>query len=246
MRHRIEDLPTSSGIVQDGVQPAAPVTPPSRSTRSGSAREPDLWRVPRCWPGKTVAILCGGASLRSMDVNVFYALHRVIAINQAHRLAPWADWCYGCDPRFWWTADRAALGFKGQRIVVRPATKAVSSALVKVARAGVSVLRHAGRGIFGASPDPGVVRGNNGLAQVLSIIHHTGARRVLLLGADMRPGRWHDDVPRVPEPDYARLVIPTFEPLVQPLEQAGVEVLNHTPGSALHWWPRVTLKEAFS
>ena len=64
---------------------------------------------------------------------------------------------------------------------------------------------------MGASPDPATVRGNSSLAQVLSVIAHTGAARVLLLGADMKPGRWHRGYPGQPEPDYARQVIPTFE-----------------------------------
>jgi hypothetical protein len=112
-----------------------------------------------------------------------------------------------------------------------------------------TVLRHTGLDYpqpvprhEGASPDPVVVRGNNSLFQVLSVIAHTGVRMVLLLGADMRGGHFHRGYPEQGEPDYDGQIIPPFGTLVQPLESAGVTVFNCCPASALPWWPRVPLR----
>ena len=46
-------------------------------------------RVPRLWPGETVAILGGGPSLTPADVDFCRDKARVIAIKEAHRLAPY-------------------------------------------------------------------------------------------------------------------------------------------------------------
>jgi hypothetical protein len=227
------------------------VSSASAAFASSRPEQIEHWSVPRCFAGRTIAILCGGKSLRLEDIEKLKGRRiRIIAINRAFELAPKADWLYGCDAERFWTWHPEALAFKGTKITVMPAHKPPSSALLRLAAAGVHVLRHAGRDLSteiraggGASPDPGEVRGNCSLAQVLSIIAHTGAAQVLLLGADMRPGRWHDGYPGQPEPDYARQVIPGFASLVRPLAEAGVDVVNVTPGSALPWWPRVSIEE---
>ena len=86
-----------------------------------------------------------------------------------------------------------------------------------------------------------MVRGNNSLFQILSVIAHTGASTVLLLGADMHGGHWHAGW-KSGGPNFAGNVIPKFQSLVKPLADAGVEVLNCTPGSKLPWWPMVDLQ----
>jgi len=39
----------------------------------------------------------------------------VLAINDAYRLAPWADWLYACDDRWWrFHHEAVAAGFQGE------------------------------------------------------------------------------------------------------------------------------------
>lgn len=177
---------------------------------------------------------------------------KVIAINRAYRLAPWADWLWGCDAdRFWaWHSD--AVDFAGTKIVIRPCGDASSyparwAKLAELAAAGVNILRHSAREYpgparhEGASSDPAVVYGNNSLYQILSVIAHTGASTVLLIWADMTGGHWHEGY-STGEPDYAISIVPYFETLVQPLKKAGVTVINCTPGSAIPYWPVLQLE----
>jgi hypothetical protein len=52
--------------------------------------------VPKLWPGSTVVCLGTGPSLTAEDVEAVRGRAKVIAINNAHALAPWADVLYAC------------------------------------------------------------------------------------------------------------------------------------------------------
>ena len=218
---------------------------------------PDIawWQVPRCWPGQTVALLGGGESLTTAQVNACRGVCRVVAINRAFRPAPWADWLWGCDadPHRFWGTHPDALEFDGVKIVIRGArsvSRETLRSLDRLSQSGVRVLRHSARDYpapscvhEGMSPDPAVMRGNNALFQILSIIVHTGAARVLLLGADMRGNHWHGGYKGQGQPNYAQSIIPPFATLVRPLDAAGVDVVNCSPGSALQTFPQAALGE---
>jgi hypothetical protein len=140
--------------------------------------------------------------------------------------------------------DPDAWEFAGLKITAwSPALPAVHlQHLRPLIEIGVKVIRHAGDNRHeGESGDPGVVYGNNSLYQVLSVIRHTGARRVLLLGADMLGGHWHSAWP-MGEPNYSHSVVPKFRSLVEPL--AGIDIINCSPGSALDAFPKRDLREA--
>jgi hypothetical protein len=213
----------------------------------------EYWSVPRCWPGECVAILAGGKSLTRADVGYVAGKCRVIAINRAFQIAPTSDWLYGCDAERFWEWHPEAVQFEGVRITVRPAGNVTSMPakwpkLKQLADAGVKILRHTGPDYpnptprhEGASHHPGVVYGNNSLYQLLSVIAHTGVSTVLLLGADMRGGHWHDGY-AMAEPDYAASIVPNFAFLAKPLETAGVTVLNASPRSAITCWPMIDLR----
>lgn len=216
-----------------------------------------FWSVPRCWPGSTVAVMAGGPSLTDEVVDTLhhaaqYRHLRVVAINRAYVLAPWADWLWGCDPgRFWawcggpgrlYGSEPDAWDFEGEKIVLWSPQLSSEGRLTPhlehlrtlvEARPEVKVLCHAGDGHHeGWSGKPDVVFGNNGLYQVLSMLPHTGARKVILVGADMKSGHWHKPWP-MGEPTYENSVVPNFRTLVDPLAQARLDVVNCTPGSAL-------------
>lgn len=176
----------------------------------------DFWSVPRRWSGETVAILGGGESLTPFQVEYCrQRCWRVVAINKAFVLAPWADWLWGCDAGgFWpWHAgperlhDEDALAFRGTKITLwAPKLKTQHAARIPwLARNGVKILRHGGEGYHtGLSDDPGMVHGNNGAYQAINAIVHTGAARVILLGIDMGGGHWHEPWPQRPPAYEAR------------------------------------------
>jgi len=70
-------------------------------------RDSRLWRVPRLWPGGECFILGGGPSLKDVDMSRLKG-HRVIAVNNAFKLADWIDVMFFGDPR--WLKSRNQAG----------------------------------------------------------------------------------------------------------------------------------------
>lgn len=94
----------------------------------------------------------------------------------------------------------------------------------------------------------GVNTGSNGGYQAMNIAYLTGAKRILLLGYDMRfpNGRahWHPDHPtNVPEGHYTSYAR-RFKTALPQLKAAGVEVINCSLGSAIDAFPIMPLQEA--
>jgi hypothetical protein len=98
------------------------------------------------------------------------------------------------------------------------------------------------------SRDPArLAHGGNGGYQALNLAALAGARRIVLLGFDMKhkAGRqnWHAGHP-VKAPDrWVRQWIPRFRDLARELERDGVEVINASEETALDAFPRRPIAE---
>jgi hypothetical protein len=188
------------------------------------------WSVPRIWPGGECFILGGGPSLTLVDIDRLQG-RRVIAVNDAYRIAPWADvMFYGDGP--WLTAHRKALlDFAGLKI---------SGCATQTNEPGI---RHVYRDMInhGISRDPTEVRWNRSSgACAINLAVHFGVKRIVLLGFDMRrvdgQKHWHPDVNDDPGNPYPRF-LEVFPVIARDAEALGVEILNATPGSALTAFP---------
>jgi hypothetical protein len=76
---------------------------------------PDFWTVPCEWPGECVFIIGGGPSVLSQNIEALRG-HRVIVINSSVYAAPFADFLFFGDWR-WWNEDEnaaAVAGFAGR------------------------------------------------------------------------------------------------------------------------------------
>jgi hypothetical protein len=195
-------------------------------------------RVPTLCPGGVVVCLGGGPSLHSEDVDACRGKATVIAVNDAWRLAPWADALIASDAA-WWSHYRGVPGFTGLKVCVQPGADRWP---------GVMVLRNTGHA--GIETDPtGLRTGRNTGAAAINLAVHFGARRILLLGYDMeakdeRHSHWfgaHPQGLRGGSP-YA-LFREMFATMVGPLRAAGVEVINCSRQTALTCFPRRTLAE---
>lgn len=193
-------------------------------------------RVPRLWPGGTIACVGGGPSLTAADVA--YVRGRVtatIAINDAYRLAPWADVLYACDAK-WWYWHKGAPGFAGLKYSIDPVAGA--------RHRDVHVLKRTGD--EGLELDAGGLRsGGNSGYQAIGLAVHLGAARVILLGYDMQGGHWFGAHPNGSKPPFV-LCLQRFETLIAPLAALGVEVVNCSRESALTCFPRRSLEEALA
>lgn len=198
--------------------------------------------VEKLWPGDTFICLGGGPSLTPADVDFVRGKARVIAVNDAYRLAPWADVLYACDDRWWKWQHRERpseiAAFGGLKFSLKRESARY---------AGVQVLRNTGDQGLELSPT-GLRNGRNGGYQAINLAVHLGASRVLLLGYDMKLGEkgekhWFGEHPDHGRSPYAtfRRVFPT---IVKPLKEIGVEVFNCSRRTALACFPRVPLETA--
>lgn len=193
--------------------------------------------VPKLWPGETVVCMATGPSLTPDDAASVRGTARVIVVNDAYRLAPWADCLYAADGK-WWRWHHGVPDFAGMKYSIR------QQASQDAHKRGVVVLQNAGK--RGLSLDPSSLStGHNSGYQAINLAVHFGARRVLLLGYDMRGSHFFGAHPDNTKPPFA-LAIPAFSSLVAPLKAIGVDVINCTPNSALKCFPTVRLRDALA
>lgn len=182
----------------------------------------------------TVVCIATGPSLVQEDINACRGrVDAVIAINDAYRMAPWADYLYACDAKWWhWQGD-AIKSFAGQKFSLEPTR-------IK----GVTSLKNAGT--TGLSLDKGALKtGRNSGYQAINLAVHLGALRILLLGYDMslgHGGRAHvfGDHPDGKKPPLC-LFRRHFRTIAAPLKAAGVTVINCSRRSALTMFPKADL-----
>lgn len=167
---------------------------------------------------ETVAVLATGLSMSQAVADSAQSL-RCIAVSDTYKLAPWAEAIVAQDLS-WWHANPEAM----KASVPRYSTSWF---------VGVSRIR-GGDGISSGT--------NSGLAG-LHVAIQRGAKRVLLLGFDMRGTHYFGPHVGLKNTSEARFVEfrNQFARYAQQLR--GVEVLNCTPGSALNCFPIVDFVE---
>jgi hypothetical protein len=195
--------------------------------------------VPKLWPNGVIVCMASGPSLTQDDADYCRGkADGVIVVNTTYKMAPWADALIASDVR-WWQWHKGAPEFKG--------LKYATSKHVKWS--GVQILRNTGS--KGLELDPsGLKHGINTGYRAVNLAFHFGAKRIILLGYDMKRGdgpkrleHWHGDHP-VPSRSQYPTFIKYFLTIVDPLKEHGVEVVNCTPGSALECFPMADLRDA--
>lgn len=200
------------------------------------------WRVPPLWAGETAFILAGGPSALGQNLDLLRGRH-VIAINESYERAPWAEFLFFADLKWWVKHQAAALGFAG-RIVTT--FDAVDHPRVLHLRR-VTADKDAALPVC-TEPDALPVR-RTSLTAAIVLAKHLGARRQVLLGVDGKPaadGRAHH---------YAKSRPVQIETFVRQardimgfalqLAEAGVDIVNASPGTTFdRVWPVMSLEEA--
>lgn len=188
----------------------------------------------RMWPKSTMAIIAGGPSVTQMQVDMIPPNVPVIAINDAFRLRPNAEVLYGCDSK-WWRWHNGVPGYAGIKIgggfnAIRGGMHSgwdrVSGLYPDINM--VAINRDA---IF--EDDRNILCGNNSGYQAINLAVHLGARRIVLLGYDMKgDSHWFGD-----HPDNVPPMVSSFKPhfaaLAMRLKGMGITVFNCSPDSAL-------------
>lgn len=213
---------------------------------------PDRVTVPRLWPGSTIVCIATGPSLVEEDVAFVCGRARVIAINDAVRLAPWADILYSSDHR-WFRHYDGWPSFQGMRYGVVP--RRLRTRLGEVARRlnwprDIRVLQNTGERGLELNPMALRTGGNSGYAAI-NLAVHLGGARIVLLGYDMalreKAHFFGDHPPRIREaqPPFP-MFRKNFTTIVAPLRELGIDVINCSRETALTCFPRAALKTVFA
>lgn len=206
----------------------------------------------------TWVVIGGGPSLTTEDVDFCRGKATVLVINDGYRMAPWADALYAADHRWWISAP---VGFDLPHIELsRCVKRRICCDPGTCEMFGVEYVSHLpGIGLG----DDGIVTGNMSGTSGINIAANEGAKRILLLGFDMRGKHWFGD-----HPDTVEIPTPHGEPRIEymntvteddfqyardelsvmaaELRVRGIEVINCSRDTSLTCFPRATIQESLS
>lgn len=166
-----------------------------------------------------------------------------IAVNDAYRLLPFAEILYACDAK-WWDVHHGCPDFRGEKWSSH--SKGTNDKTAAAARWGLRLVRGAHEDGF--SMNPSVIHyGSNSGFQAINLALLMGAKRVLLVGFDMRTTAQRHFFGHHPAPLNNAMrfetLLPHFCKAARRLPP-GVEIVNCTPRSALDCFPMMNLEEA--
>lgn len=230
-------------------------------------RESDRFsEVVREWEGGMCVVLGGGSSLTRAQVGLVSAAHlagavNCIAVNDAYLWAPWADVNYFADSQFWeWQSagiEKPLIGLTAdqvrERFVAFPGQKcSIQNSGANIKDDAVHILRNksfpAQHGV-GLSADPGaLISGRNSGWQAINLAILAGAKTIVLLGFDGRPGsdgkqHWFGDHPRPTPAAFYEAMRKAFSAGEAAIKDVGVRVVNCSPGSAIDSFTKMDLAE---
>lgn len=198
---------------------------------------------------QTVWIVGGGWSLRGF---VWERLQgrRVVAVNRAHEVLPWAEVLYFSDLRFWNWYEPQLRQFKGRKCSMG------NFSVEQWAALGVERWRPTGP--YGIDFEPRCLRHGNssGYAAMNVAAQMEGVKTLVLLGFDMQaspdkvPPRgtdgvhWHSGYSIGPNPRAFDNMLHYWDTARKPLAKAGIEVLNASPASRIQCFPKCSIDEA--
>ena len=205
--------------------------------------------VPRLAEATSGRVVClaTGPSLTAADVEYVKGKATVIAVNDAHRLAPWADVLYSSD-RYWWAHYKGVPSFGAIKVTMEP-TPGRPDLSVRRFVPEMVFMRHTGHHGLCTQPDGlRTCAGNSGGAAV-NLALHLGARTIILVGYDMGDvsGKGHF-FGKHPAPLSNAHNFPTwrkaFDMMAPEFRRLGVTVLNCTRTTSLSAFPCVALEAA--
>lgn len=194
------------------------------------------------WWGQTACVIASGPSLTQADCDLIASQTNwhCIAINDTWQRAPKAEVLWACDGA-WWRVhyQKVFKEYQGEKWT-QDLRSAEQFGLYRV----------------GSVNEPGLGRngvihqGGNGGYQAINLAWLWGAKRILLIGLDCKPGEkgkahWFGQhgkgLSKIQNYKHWTRVFPQ---LADDLKAEGVEVINLSRETALTCFPRMSLEEA--
>lgn len=172
----------------------------------------------------------------------------VIGVNIAYLIGAWIDMVFFGDKR-WYYQNRDRLAkFPGLKVSCHPHLKHE-----KFQKENIKYLsrdRQKGRGI--SSNRTAVCWNANSGAAAISVAAHAGAKRIVLLGFDMKlednKHHWHGlyrPGGRAANSLPFHRHLPGFKQIAKDARQKGIEIINASPNSTIEDLPKMSVKEVF-
>ena len=222
------------------------------------------WKVPKLWEDSTAIVIGGGASIlkqfnipNSVVNDVFTGKSKpvvyspyleqihsshVIAVNVAYKIGNWIDIMFFGDVSTWHEDSENIVQFKGLRVTCAKELDDDSR---------LKWLQRDPRKRHGISTNPEMVSWNNNSgAATINLAVHMGAKRIILLGFDMKLDEeknqhWHKFY-STKEKDITstfRKHLSGFQEIKRDADLLGVEIINANPTSAITQFPRMNFKD---
>jgi hypothetical protein len=192
------------------------------------------------WRDHTAVVVASGPSLTDEQITLIeHSVVFTIAVNNSYAKLQHPDVVYACD-YLWWKLNhmKAKQNIPRRQLWTQDRAAAEQFQLSHIQWEGKDGLGK--RGLR--------VNGNSG-AGAINLAYHFGARRILLVGMDMKPGpngekHWHPDHPKpLVQGQQFEEWRKKMGVLAADLKTEGVTVVNCTPGSALTCFPMGDLEQ---
>ena len=226
-----------------------------------------VWNIPKMWDGGECWIIGGGSSMprqfgvseetiknvhTAQDSMVVYSdylkpLHgkHVIGVNVAFMLGDWISAMYFCDPGFFRVYKHDMANFHN---IKATCVNHLDSNLVSIS-GNIKRLKRDMR--YGLSTRASTICWNfNSGGAAIDFAAHTGVKRILLLGFDMKyidtKSHWHDGFQTYRKPTNPasfRRFLRSFPAIASDAKRRRLEILNVSQESAIKDFPKVELKD---
>lgn len=200
------------------------------------------------WKGEPCIVAASGPSLtpdvaRAVRMSRWLDRWRVMAVNDAYRVLPFADAMYACDWS-WWRRHDGAKDFKGERYTSHSLDSSLTDDKSAVANElpDLHLVPAKNEAGFGRGVIHYGLPGSSGF-QAVNLAINLGASRIVLVGFDYRfvGGKSHffgdHQWLRQSTEDHYRDLARAFGP-------APVPIVNATAGSAIECYPFMSLEAA--
>lgn len=189
---------------------------------------------------KTLYLIGGGPSLKDFNWELLRGKN-VLSINRAFQAVPWAIATFWTDSRFYKWYQKDLKRFEGIKIACRYSQLYEKDTILVRSTGGAGVDEY-----------PYHIRaGNNSGFAALNVAYHLGAKKIYLLGYDMKSERqsthWHEGYVTSHNHDiYERAMMKDFIGAQKYYKKLKVKLYNANPDSMMTHIEKCTVKQALN
>lgn len=204
---------------------------------------PSIFAWWKDWRGRTAAVIGCGPSVKTSGLEHLRDKMHAIVINNAYKLAPWADILYSCDMGWWRHYEKEWRTFGNLKLTHEALTCKHFPGLERI-----EIPNAAGDRLL--IEQPGVIgAGGNGGFQAFNLLVQFGATRIALVGIDctlINGAHWHGRHP-VPLNNPAESNVARWRKAFNEssgiINGLGIEVINCSAVSEISAYPKMTVPE---